>query len=191
MTELTDGAQPTSLVIRGSAGQPARLALGSLVCIGVGGLMLMASRAGSTLLGRAQAVLGWLVALCGGLALGTLAYGATRPILLLYPDRLVDVRRRLTVPFTEIRPVVFVPRTGGFLARWLNPQWLLLYMRHPDKYAALERLSKRSGLSAADLTLDLSLASAVNCVWAQQFIQAQLLPIARGSKGLAGTTCRA
>ncbi len=158
-----------ALVIRGAPGKHALLALGSLAFVAVGVLMLILPppaywSAGKAILG------GVLALLCGLTGLGTAAYAATRPLLLLYPDRLVDVRRRLLLPLSEIREVVVIPPTGGFLTRWLSPQWLLLYMHDPGKYAALERLNKCGGLIDADLTLDLSLASAVDCARARQFI---------------------
>lgn len=168
----TDPTQP-ALIIRGAPGKQAGLALGSLAFIGVGTLMLTPPPAGRS--GVLAGVGGILALLLGLAGLGTTAYVATRPILRLYPDRLVDARRGLTIPCAEIRDVALVPRTRGFLARWLNPQWLLLTMHDPDRYAALERLSKRSGLSDADLTLDLSLASAADYERAWLFITDRLL----------------
>jgi len=158
-----------ALAIRGAPGKHALLALGSLAFVVGGVLMLILPPPAPWSAGRA--LFAGILALLFGLAgLVTTAYAATRPILLLYPDRLVDVRRRLTLPFSAIREVAVIPPTGGFLTRWLSPQWLLLFMHDPVQYAALERLSKRSGLSAADLTLDLSLASAADCARARQWI---------------------
>jgi len=160
-----------ALIIRGAPGKYAGLVLGSLAFVAGGALMLVLSPPRFWLAAPA-AVVGVLALLLGLAGLGTTAYVAARPILLLYPDRLVDVRRRLTIPCVEIRQVAEVSPADQpeRLARWLSPQWLLLTMHDPDKYAALERLSKRSGLSAADLTLDLSLASAADFVRAHAFI---------------------
>lgn len=158
-----------ALAIRGAPGKHALLALGSLAFVVVGVLMLILPPPPQW--PTSKTIPGGVLALLFGLTgLGTAVYAATRPLLLLYPDRLVDVRRRLLLPLSEIREVVVIPPTGGFLTRWFSPQWLLLYMHDPVQYAALERLSKRSGLSAADLTLDLSLASAADCARARQFI---------------------
>lgn len=163
MADVDADAAPAALIIRGAADKHALLALGSLAFVVVGTLMLMLPpparwSAGRVLLG------GLLVLLLGLVGLGTTVYVATRPILLLYPDRLVDVRRSLTIPYIEIRAVAEVSPADqtGRLARWLSPQWLLLTMHDATKYAALERLSKRWGLTDADLTLDLSLVSAVD-----------------------------
>lgn len=167
---------PPALIIRGAPGKHALLALGSLAFVAVGVLMAILPPPAYWPSDRALFA-GILAALFGLTGLVTAAYAATRPLLLLYPDRLVDVRRHLTLPFNAIQAVVVIPPTGGFLARWLSPQWLLLYMHDPARYAALERLSKRSGLTNADLTLDLSLASAVDFRRARQWI-ADHLPTA-------------
>lgn len=166
-----------ALVIRGAPGKHALLALGSLAFVVVGVLMLTVPPPPDWL--PALAAVGGVLSLLLGLAgLGTVAYAATRPIMLLYPDRLVDARRQLTIAFAEIREVAVVsmPGVGGFFARWLSPQWLLLYLHDPAKHAALERLSKRSGLSDANLTLDLSLVSAADFARTHAFICARLRP---------------
>lgn len=174
MAEVKADARP-ELIIRGAPGRCAGLALGSLAFGIVGVLMLLSPP--RFWLAAPAAVVGVLAFLLGLAGLGTTAYVATRPILRLYPDRLVDVRRRLTISFAEIRQIAQVSPADQpeRLARWLSPQWLLLTMHDPDKYAPLERVSKRSGLSDADLTLDLSLASAADCVRAQQFIADHLV----------------
>lgn len=174
MADVNTAPTQAALIIRGAPGKLAGLALGSLAFIVVGVLMLtVPPPAGrSVILAGVGGVLSILLGLVG---LETTAYVATRPILRLYPDRLVDVRRRLTIPCAEIRDVALVPRTREFLARWLNPQWLLLTMHDPDRYATLEGLSKRSGLNDADLTLDLSLASAADYERAWLFITDRLL----------------
>ncbi len=175
MAEVDADAAPIALIIRGAADKHALLALGSLAFVVVGALMLMLPpparwSAGRVFLG------GLLVLLLGLVGLGTTVYVATRPILLLYPDRLVDVRRRVTIPYAEIRAVAEVSPADqtGRLTRWLSPQWLLLTMHDATQYAALERLSKRWGLTDADLTLDLSLASAADWVRARRFIADRL-----------------
>ena len=78
--------------------------------------------------------------LLGGVALALLIFGASRPLLVLYPDRLVDARRKLGIPFGEIREVTAV---GG--RRSGSGQWLKLQMRDPEKYGGVERPGKRSG----------------------------------------------
>ena len=173
MVDVDAGPAPDMLIIRGAPGKYVLLALGSLAFMAVGVLMLILPP--PAYWSSSKVIPGGVLAFLFGLTgLGTAAYAATRPILLLYPDRLVDVRRRLTLPFSAIREVAVIPPTGGFLTRWLSPQWLLLTMHDPGKYAALERLGKRSGLSAADLTLDLSLASAADFKRARQWIAAHL-----------------
>lgn len=173
MVDVDAGPAPDMLIIRGAPGKHALLALGSLAFVAVGILMLVLPPPAQWSAGRALFA-GILAALFGLAGLATTIYAATRPILLLYPDRLVDVRRRLTLPLSAIREVAVIPPTGGFLTRWLSPQWLLLYVHDPAQYAALERLSKRRGLTDADLTLDLSLASAADFKRAQQWIAAHL-----------------
>ncbi len=44
-------------------------------------------------------------------------------------------------------------------------------LQDPQKYGSLERLSKRSGLSSADLTLDPSLAAAADFQRARLYIE--------------------
>jgi len=165
-----------ALIIRGAPGKHAGLALGSLAFVAVGMLMLTVPPppGWSPVLAGVGGVLALLLGLAG---LGTTAYVATRPILLLYPDRLVDVRPGLTIPCAEIRQIAQVSPAGQpeRLARWLSPQWLLLFMHDPSQYAALEKLSKRGGLTDADLTLDLSLASAADFERAWLFITDRLL----------------
>ena len=177
-----------ALIIRGAPGKHAGLALGSLAFVVVGVLTLTVSPplGWSPVLAGVGGVLALLLGLVG---LGTTAYVATRPILRLYPDRLVDVRRGLTIPCAEIRQIAQVSPADQpeRLARWLSPQWLLLFMYDPSHYAALEKLSKHSGLTDADLTLDLSLASAADFKRAYQFIDAQLLPAALSTPGLERT----
>ena len=78
------------------------LALGSLAFVVVGVLMLTVPPPPDWL--PALAAVGGVLSLLLGLAgLGTVAHAATRPIMLLYPDRLVDARRQLTIAFAEIR----------------------------------------------------------------------------------------
>lgn len=171
MTDNNVDAAPAALIIRGAPGKYVGLVLGSLAFAAGGALMLVLPPPRFWLEAGAAAV-GVLALLLGLAGLGAAIYAATRPILRLYPDRLVDVRRGLTIPFVEIRRIAQVSPADQpeRLARWLSPQWLLLFMYDPDKYAPLERLSKRSGLSDADLTLDLSLASAADFVRAHVFI---------------------
>ncbi len=169
MVDADAGPAPDMLIIRGAPGKHALLALGSLAFVVVGVLMLILPPPAQWSAGKA--IFGGVLAFLFGLTgLGTAAYAATRPLLLLDPDRLVDVQRRLTILFVQIREVAVIPSTGGFLTRRLSPQWLLLFMHDPDKYAPLERLSKRSGLTDADLTLDLSLVSAADFKRARQWI---------------------
>ena len=173
MTDVNTDPAQAALIIRGAPGKLTGLSLGSLAFAAVGVLALTVSPPPGwpPALADAGGILSILLGLAG---LGTVAYTATRPLLLLYPDRLVDVRRRLLLPLSEIWEVADIVPTGGFLTCWLSPQWLLLYMHDPDKYAALERLSKRWRLTNADLTLDLSLASAADCARARQFIEDHL-----------------
>lgn len=159
-------------VVRGGLGKQAVLALGSMVFITIGGMMLALPPPEHSLwgwsnsVGRvAQGVIGFVALLLGGVALALLILLASRPILLLYPDHLVDSRRKLSIPFTEIRQFTIV-NTRGIVSM----QWMLLQMRDPLKYARFERLSKQSGLSDADLTLDLSLASESDFEKARSFI---------------------
>lgn len=187
MAGVKADSAPDALIIRGALGKHVGLALGSLAFVVFGVLTLtVPPPAGWPLV---LAGVGGILALLLGLAgLGTTAYVATRPILRLYPDRLVDVRRGLTIPCAEIRQIAQVSPAGQpeRLARWLSPQWLLLFMHDPSQYAALEKLSKRGGLTDADLTLDLSLASAADFERACQFIGAWLLPAALDTPGLEG-----
>ena len=148
------------LSIRGSLGKQMFLVLGGLAFIAVGGMMLILPPPASSLLGWstpvgrvAQEIVGFLALLLGGVALAVWATVASRPILLLYPDRLVDIRRKLEVPFTEIRELTVVRNCGV-----VSVQSLLLWVRDPENYAGHE------------LTLDLSLASAADLKKARQFI---------------------
>jgi len=160
------------LIIRGSLGKQALLLLAGLAFVGVGFLMLTLPPPANPLLGWsspvgrvAQAVVGVLAVLFGVVTVVTLLYVATRPILLLYGDHIVDARRKLTIPCADIREVT-AARAEGRGA----PQWLMLNMHDPAKYAAFERLSKQSKLSTADLTLDLTLASQTEFEKAHRFI---------------------
>ncbi len=160
------------LIIRGSLGKQALLLLAGLVFAGVGGLMLTLPPPANPLLGWsspvgriAQALIGGLALMFGIVTVVTLLYVATRPILLLYGDYIVDARRKLTIPCADIREVT-VARSEGRGAL----QWLLLNMHDPAKYAAFERLSKQSKLSTAHLTLDLTLASQTDFEQAHRFI---------------------
>lgn len=175
MADVNADSAQNALIIRGAPGKHALLALGSLAFVVVAILMLILPpparwSAGRVLLG------GVLALLLGLVGLGTTVYVATRMILLLYPDRLVDVRRSLTIPYAEIRAVAEVSPADQTerLTRWLSPQWLLLTMHDATKYAALERPSKRWGLTDADLTLDLSLASAADWTRARRCIAERL-----------------
>lgn len=185
MADVNTDPGRAALIIRSAPGKLVGLTLGSLAFVVIGVLMLTVSPPA----GRSAVLAGVLSILLGLAGLGTTAYVATRPLLRLYPDRLLDVRRGLTIPCAEIRQIAQVSPAGQpeRLARWLSPQWLLLFMHDPSHYAALEKLSKRSGLTDADLTLDLSLASAADFERACQFIGAQLLPAALGTSCLAGT----
>lgn len=176
MADTNASSTQNALIIGGAVGKQAGLASGSLAFIVVGLLMLTVPPPSgwSPVMAGLGGVLAFLLGLAG---LGITAYVATRPILLLYPDRLVDVRRSLTIPCAEIRAVVGVSLADQTerLARWLSPQWLLLTMHDAAQYAARERLSKRWGLTDADLTLDLSLASAADFKRAQQWIAEHLV----------------
>lgn len=164
------------LIIRGSLGKQALLLLAGLAFAGVGSLMLTLPPPANPLLGWsspvgriAQVVVGVLAVLLGVITVVTLLYTATRPIVLLYDDYIVDARRKLTIPCADIREVT-VARSEGRGAL----QWLLLNMHDPAKYAAFERLSKQSRLSTADLTLDLTLASQTDFERAHRFIAGRI-----------------
>jgi len=164
------------LIIRGSLARQATLALGSLLFVVVGGMMLTLPPLVNSLLGWptpvgqvVQVAVGVLAVMLGVAGLSMSTYAALRPILLLYPDRLIDTRRRLEIPFAGIRRMTTAAgRSTGSM------QWLLLQMHDTAKYAGFECLSKQSGFTDADLTLDLTLASSADFEKACKFIAGHL-----------------
>ena len=100
-----------------------------------------------------QGVVGLLAILFGSVGLAVMVYVVSRPILHVGPDGLTDCRRRIEIPFVDIMSVSIHSQQSS-----LTGQTIHLKMLDPQKYASLERLSKRSCLLTADVTLDLSLA---------------------------------
>ncbi len=146
-------AADASLVVRNAPGKLLGLALGSLAFVIVGVLMLTTPPPSGWSPALAG-IVGVLSVLFGLAGLVTAIQAARRPVLLLGPDQLFDVRRRMTIPFADIRAVAINQQPGNPLARWLTPQWLLLTLRNPAEYAI------RGRFSDADVVLDLSLTSA-------------------------------
>lgn len=148
------------VVIRGSPKKQALMFAASMGFVLVGGLMLVLPPPENAILPwsmASQSVVGVLAIVFGGIGMGVIAYTTTRPILVLGPDGITDCRRRMTIPYGDIRAVSAKKQQSGMALQWIE-----LAMIDPQEYASIERLSKRSGLSTADLTLDLSLATPVN-----------------------------
>ncbi len=149
-------ASPDVLTVRGSWRRQALAVAASSGFVIVGALMLLLPPPAKSVLlwsEAGQGVVGLLAILFGSIGLAVMAYVASRPILHLQPDGLTDCRRRVDIPFADILSVSVTSQQAG-----LTGQYIHLKMLDPQKYAALERLSKRSGLYSADVTLDLSLA---------------------------------
>lgn len=156
------------VIIRGSLRKQILVLAMSIGFLVVGCLMVVLPPPKSAVLpwsSVSQSVIGLLAVLFGGVGLIVMAYVATRPILLLRTDQLTDCRRKLDVPFADICSLSTVRHHSG-----QTVQWIELEMHDSQKYAALEQMSKRAGLSQADLTLDLSLASSADFEKAHQFI---------------------
>ena len=156
------------VIIRGSLRKQILVLAMSIGFVVVGCLMVVLPPPKSSVLpwsSAGQSVIGLLALLFGGIGLIVMIYAATRPILLIRADRLTDCRRKLDVPFADVRSLSTERLHSG-----QTVQWIELEMHDPQKYAAFEQMSKRSGLSQADLTLDLSLASPADFEQARQSI---------------------
>ncbi len=157
------------ITIRGSLKRQALVALASIGFMVVGVLMMLLPPPAKSVLPwseAGQAMVGVLAILFGGLGLGVMLLVATRPILLLRPDGLTDCRRRIDVPFSDVLSMSVTGQQPGMAGQWIH-----LKMVDPQKYAALEKLSKHSGWHQADLTLDLSLAAPSDFQRARQYVE--------------------
>ncbi|MEI2691436.1 MAG: STM3941 family protein [Anaerolineae bacterium] len=162
-------ALPDVLTIRGSWQRQALAVSASIGFLVVGVLMLLLPPPAKSVLPWSEAgqgAVGVLAILFGGVGLAVMLYVASRPILHLRPDGLTDYRRRVDIPFADILSVSTTSRQSG-----LTGQYIHLKLLHPQQYASLERLSKRSGQYSADLTLDLSLADSVDFQRACRYIE--------------------
>ncbi len=147
---------PDVFTVRGSWRRQAWVVGLSSGFVVVGALMLLLPPPAKSVLPWSEAgqgVVGLLAILFGSVGLAGMLYVASRPIWLLQPAGLTDCRRRVDIPFADILSVSITSQQAG-----LTGQTIHLKMLDPQKYASLERLSKRSGLYSADVTLDLSLA---------------------------------
>lgn len=164
----SSAAQP--VIIRSSRRNRAWLALGGLAFMAVGLWMLSAEPPADSLLGWStptgrvlQPIVGMLAVAFGGVALGMAVLGTLRPLLVLYPDRVVDVYRKLVIPMAEICSIKAVSTRGFFAVRWLECE-----LSHPVE-------SAQKGLHHDHkLILNLTLASENDFVKAQRFIQDRL-----------------
>lgn len=158
------------VIIRSSRRNRAWLALGGLAFMAVGLWMLSAEPPANSLLGWStpagrvlQPVVGMLAVAFGGVALGISIVVTVRPLLVLYPDRVVDVHRKLVIPMAEITSIKAVSTRGFFAVRWLECE-----LSHPVE-------SVQKGLRHDHkLILNLTLASEDDFVKAQRFIQDRL-----------------
>lgn len=160
---------PDVFTVHGSWRRQAWVVGASSGFVVVGVLMLLLPPPATSVLPWSEAgqgVVGLLAILFGSIGLAVMAYVASRPILHLRPDDLTDCRRRVDIPFTDILSVSVTSQQSG-----LTGQYIHLKMLDPRKYASLERLSKRSGLTSADLTLDLSLAAPEGFQRAHRYIE--------------------
>lgn len=149
-------ASPDVLTVRGSWRRQALAVAASSGFVVVGALMLLLPPPAKSVIPWSEAgqgIVGLLAILFGSVGLAVMIYVASRPILYVGPDGLTDCRRRVDIPFADILSVSITSQQAG-----LTGQTIHLKMLDPQKYASLERLSKRSGLYSADVTLDLSLA---------------------------------
>lgn len=163
---------PDILIIRGSWRRQAVAISGSIGFLVVGALMLLLPPPAKSVLPWSEAgqgAVGVLAILFGVVGLAVMSYVASRPILLLHPDGLTDCRRRIVIPFADIRSVSTTDRQSG-----LAGQHIHLTMLDPQKYASLEQFSKRSGQNSAGLTLDLSLADSSDFQRASSYIERHL-----------------
>lgn len=163
------------LTIRCSWRKWAWLALGGAAFVIVGLMMLSLEPPQNPVLGWStpagrflQTTIGVLALVFGGLALAVSVLSVAQPLLLLYPDRIVDVRRKLSVPFSEIRSLEADSSRGFF-----SVQWLRLTLRNTQTIVR-PRFSAKQPQHDPQLTLDLSLASESDFVKAQEFIQGRL-----------------
>ena len=162
-----------SFTIRNSPGQLVAFLAGCLFFMMSGGLMLTLPPPRSSLLPwsmASQSVVGVLALLFGAIGLVTLVYVATRPILVLRPESITDCRRKITVPYSDIRSV-----SDGRDPRDKGRQWIVLSMVDPQKYAALERWSKQPGLMRGDLSFNLDLAKPADYQMALETIREQIV----------------
>jgi len=101
-----------------------------------------------------QHIYGLVVILFAVIGLSVILFLGTKPLLQIHADKIYDCRRKLEIPFSDIKKMETVEEES------LNTRWLSLYMHDPKKYAAYEKLSKDYNLNdGADLILDFSLAS--------------------------------
>jgi len=148
------------LVFRGWWGHYLLMIVGLAIMLGVGIWMFLAGAIPS----------GVLVTVFSVIGLAITFYAVVQPVLILYPDRLVHVPSRTTVPYRAIRRVVaeFAQADLGWVIK-ANIQWLRLYL-HPDA----EHRNGRPESDEADLTLELSLLSAADYKRVQQHLQQRL-----------------
>lgn len=162
-------ASPDLLTVRGSWRRQALAIAASGGFVVGGALMLLLPPPIKSVLPwseAAQGVVGLLAILFGGMGLAVMLYVASRPIMHLRPDGLTDCRRRVDIPFADILSVSTTSQQSGLTGPYIH-----LKMVDPQKYASLERLSKRSGQYPADITLDLSLADPADFQRARRYIE--------------------
>lgn len=168
------------LTIYGNSFKQIATGFGGLLFVVVGFLMLVLPPPDymsiwSTPLGKViLPVFGVAAVVFGILVIGVMIFVAIRPILLLYPDKIYDSRRKLEIPFDDIKEMKDVS-DKEFLGR----QWICLYMHDALKYKELEKMSKdmekKLGIiEIPDLTLDLTLASKKNFGNAKRYISEQI-----------------
>ena len=114
-----------------------------------------------------EAIVGGFLILLGGPGLFVLLYTVTRPLLSLRQDGMTDHRRKLFIPFSDIDTMTITSKSRKFLP----VQWIHLTTVNSQKYAALEKWSKQSGLTQDDVTLNLDLASAKDFQLARDYIR--------------------
>jgi len=149
-------ASPDDFTVHGNWRRQAWVAGASSGFVIVGVLMLLLPPPAKSVLPWSEAgqgIVGLLAILFGSVGLAVMGYVASRPILHVRPDSLIDCRRGIEIPFVDIMSMSIHSQQSG-----LTGQIIHLKMLDPQKYASLERLSKSRGLYSADVTLDLSLA---------------------------------
>ncbi|MGB9620494.1 MAG: hypothetical protein ACPL7K_08795, partial [Armatimonadota bacterium] len=115
-----------------------------------------------------QTIVGMLTLTFGGIALAISGFVAIRPLLMLYPDRVLDVRRKLEIPFSAVSSLEADNSRGFF-----SVQWLKLTLRNPREIGRHALLTEQLR-DNTQLTLDLSLASESDFRKAQEFIGSRL-----------------